>query len=59
MNGGKPSMSQNADTGTRKRELRLFLFMTVVLFPVLAVLTVAAYGFLVWMWQLLNGPPGV
>lgn len=52
-------MSHNADPRTRKRELRLFLFMTVVLFPVLAVLTVAAYGFLVWMWQLLNGPPGV
>ncbi|MBR2171970.1 MULTISPECIES: periplasmic nitrate reductase, NapE protein [unclassified Sphingopyxis] len=52
-------MKQDADTGTRKRELRLFLFMTVVLFPVLAVITVAAYGFLVWMWQLLNGPPGV
>ena len=52
-------MKQDADTGTIKRELRLFLFMTVVLFPVLAVITVAAYGFLVWMWQLLNGPPGV
>ncbi|MGE0283727.1 MAG: hypothetical protein AB7P20_24365 [Rhizobiaceae bacterium] len=29
----------------------MFLLLTVVLFPVLAVGTVAAFGFLVWIWQ--------
>jgi nitrate reductase NapE len=41
-----------------RRELRVFLFLTVVLAPVLAVGVVAAYGFIVWMAQLLIfGPP--
>ena len=41
-----------------KRELRVFLFLTVVLAPVLAVGVVAAYGFAVWILQLLIfGPP--
>lgn len=48
-----------ADSAAKRRELQLFLFLTVVLFPVLAVGLVAAYGFLVWMWQLVSGPPGV
>lgn len=43
----------------RRHELRLFLFLTVVLFPLLAVLIVSGYGFAVWIWQIFNGPPGV
>lgn len=52
-------MRQDADLVAKRRERRLFLFLTVVLFPVIAIGLVAAYGFIVWMWQLLNGPPGV
>lgn len=49
-----------ADAASRRsRELRAFLFLTVVLFPLLAVGAVAGYGFLVWIWQIFNGPPGV
>jgi nitrate reductase NapE len=43
---------------TRGQELRAFLFLTVVLAPVLAVMVVGGYGFLVWMYQLVAGPPG-
>jgi len=43
---------------TRRRELQLFLFLTVVLAPVLAVGVIAGYGFAVWMWQVISGPPG-
>lgn len=43
----------------RRHELRLFLFLTVVLFPLLAVLIVSGYGFAVWIWQIFTGPPGV
>lgn len=43
----------------RKRsELLAFLFLTVVLAPVLSVAIVGGYGFLIWMYQLLTGPPG-
>jgi len=42
---------------TRKEELRSFLFFTVVMAPVLAVSVVGGYGFLVWMYQLIAGPP--
>jgi len=42
---------------TRKEELRSFLFLTVVMAPILSVVIVGGYGFLVWMIQLINGPP--
>ena len=42
----------------KRRELRAFLFLTVVLAPILSVLIVGGYGFIVWMYQLMAGPPG-
>jgi periplasmic nitrate reductase NapE len=42
----------------KSRELRAFLALAVVLAPVLAVVVVTGYGFLVWMVQLVAGPPG-
>lgn len=49
---------RDAALGLRRAERRAFLFLTVVLFPLLAVLLVAAYGFVVWIWQMVAGPPG-
>ena len=44
---------------TKAQELRSFLFLAVVMAPVLAVIIVSGYGFAVWMFQLLfTGPPG-
>ena len=43
---------------TKAQELRSFLFLSVVMAPVLAGVIVAGYGFLVWMYQLVAGPPG-
>jgi nitrate reductase NapE len=40
---------------THQEEWRSFLFLTVVTAPVLAVVTVAGWGFVVWMYQLLSG----
>ena len=40
------------------QELFVFLLLTVGLAPVLAVAIVGGYGFLVWMYQLIAGPPG-
>jgi periplasmic nitrate reductase NapE len=46
------------DASLRKtEEFRTWLFLTVVLAPVLAVAVVGGYGFIVWMTQLLGGPP--
>lgn len=42
----------------RRRELAVFLFLTVVLAPALAVVIVGAYGFAVWLSQIVLGPPG-
>lgn len=51
---------QQADPDKQKsREWRLFLFIVVFLFPLLSVALVGAYGFTIWMYQLLAGPPGV
>ena len=42
---------------SRTEELRSFLFFTIVMAPLLAVMVVGGYGFLVWMYQLVAGPP--
>ena len=42
----------------RRRELLTFLFLTVMLAPALAVAIVGGWGFLVWIYQLIYGPPG-
>ena len=42
---------------TRNQELRSFLFLTVVMAPALTGMLIAGYGFLVWMFQLISGPP--
>ena len=49
--------SNREPPSTRQEELRSFLFFTIVMAPVLAVVIVASYGFFVWMTQLLFGPP--
>ncbi|GLQ29822.1 hypothetical protein GCM10007876_03000 [Litoribrevibacter albus] len=46
------------DEFEKGEERNMFLFLTVVLFPVLSVAVVGAYGFAVWISQLLMGPPG-
>ncbi|PSW05962.1 trimethylamine N-oxide reductase system protein TorE [Photobacterium lipolyticum] len=43
----------------RSSEWQSFLFITVFLFPILSVMAVGGYGFIVWMMQIfLLGPPG-
>lgn len=45
-------------TAERRREFATFLLLAVVLFPLLAVIVVSGFGFVVWMSQLLwLGPP--
>lgn len=47
-----------AATKSKRSELLAFLFLTVVLAPAVTVAIVGGYGFAVWMYQLIAGPPG-
>lgn len=40
-------------------ELRLFLFITLILFPLLSIVLVGGYGFLIWISQIILGPPTI
>jgi nitrate reductase NapE len=46
------------DTQRKREEFRAWVFLCFVMTPLLSVLIVGGYGFLVWMYQLLAGPPG-
>jgi nitrate reductase NapE len=51
-------MDEGATPRTKAQELWAFVLLAVVMAPVLAVAVVSGYGFLVWMVQLVTGPPG-
>ncbi len=42
----------------RRGELAVFMVLAVVIWPFIAVAVVGGYGFVVWMWQIIFGPPG-
>ncbi|MGL4447898.1 MAG: periplasmic nitrate reductase, NapE protein [Shewanella sp.] len=48
-----------ANTAEEKSlELKIFIFLTVFLAPLLAILLVSGLGFAIWISQMLIGPPG-
>ncbi|MFD1008038.1 periplasmic nitrate reductase, NapE protein [Oceanisphaera ostreae] len=51
-------MNKSDLSPSRRREWQTFLLLTVVLIPLLSVITVAGYGFIVWFIQMIFGPPG-
>jgi nitrate reductase NapE len=52
-------MAVSANHELEKRaELRVFLLLAVVLVPVISVLLVGGFGLIVWIYQLIAGPPG-
>ena len=52
----EPSLS--TEPASKSDEWKMFIFVTVFLFPALFVIGVGGYGFLIWMLQLIAGPPG-
>jgi nitrate reductase NapE len=42
----------------RRSEWLTFLFLTVILAPLIAVAVVGSLGFLIWIYQMIAGPPG-
>ena len=47
-----------AETGAKPREITMFLVLAFAIWPILAVAVVGGYGFIVWMFQAVTGPPG-
>jgi nitrate reductase NapE len=43
--------------GRRRKEFIVFLILAVLLAPVIAVGLVGSYGFSIWMYQAIAGPP--
>jgi len=54
----KPSVNDDGHVLTKRGERRVFLFITVFLFPILSIILVGSYGLMIWLSQLLFGPPG-
>ncbi len=50
-------VEENDADKSKRRELWGFFFLTVIFAPALAVAIVGGYGFRVWMYQLVQGPP--
>ncbi len=49
--------AQVNDAQVKSRERIAFLLLTAVVFPLVTVMIVAGYGFIVWFYQMLAGPP--
>jgi periplasmic nitrate reductase NapE len=47
-----------SDPGAKKREILIFLLLAFFIWPFVAVAFVGGYGFIVWMYQMIAGPPG-
>lgn len=58
--GSQPAVATTSlpPVKSRKRELLVFFALAFGIWPVVAVGVVGGYGFLVWMWQIVFGPPG-
>ena len=52
-------MNVQQGSADKSRELRAFLFLTVVLAPAVSVALVGGLGFAIWIYQIIAGPPGV
>lgn len=55
----KNVMADEMKINNKNKELRVFLFLTVVLFPALSIAFMGGYGFIIWMSQIIYGPPGL
>jgi nitrate reductase NapE len=51
-------MQADKEQNGKKWELGVFLFVTIVVAPMITAALISGYGFLVWIYQLIAGPPG-
>ncbi|NIX75928.1 nitrate reductase [Microvirga sp. c23x22] len=52
------AQAQGAEKNTKWQEILAFVVLAVLIWPILTVGVVGGYGFLIWMSQLVLGPPG-
>lgn len=52
------STAKPPEPASRRKEILTFLILAVGIWPIIAVGIVGGYGFLVWMIQIIAGPPG-
>lgn len=50
-------MSDSTETPTKGEERRVFVLLAVFMAPIASIVLVGGYGFLIWMSQLVLGPP--
>lgn len=50
-------MTDSIDPPTKKEEGRAFILLAVFMAPVASIILVGGFGFLLWMSQLILGPP--
>lgn len=50
-------MSAPGEVPQKSSEFKAFLFLTVVMAPVLAAVIIGTYGLMVWIYQMFMGPP--
>ena len=55
---GQPAVTPVPSRAARRREMLAFLVLAFGIWPIVAVCIVGGYGFLVWMYQIVFGPPG-
>jgi nitrate reductase NapE len=56
---GEQPMNSATPAAEKRNERRAVLFLTVILAPLIAVLVVAGFGFCVWIYQMIAGPPAM
>ena len=54
----RPETQDAANHPTRRDEGIAFFLLAFVLFPVLSIILVGGFGFVLWMSHLMFGPPG-
>lgn len=55
---GRRPPSEPPEKPTKRHETIAFLFLSIVLFPLMSIILVGGFGFIIWMQHLLLGPPG-
>jgi periplasmic nitrate reductase NapE len=48
----------STDPAAKRREILMFVVLAFVIWPFVAIAVVGGYGFVVWMYQTIAGPPG-
>lgn len=55
---GNNEATKPVDARLRRKEFIIFLLLAFGIWPIVAIAFVGSYGFLVWMLQIVFGPPG-